>query len=227
MIRVLVADDQPLIRGGLAMLLDSAPDVTVVGEADHGAQAVDLARELRPDVVVMDVRMPVMDGVEATRQITSDSFTDDPDISVKVLILTMYHVDRAVRDALKAGASGFLLKDTAPAELLAATRAVAGGDAWLQPSVAKDLLAEFAVRMGPDASAPELAARLTPRETEVLVHIAHGLTNAEIAKTLHVNEVTVKTHVGRIFMKLDLRDRVHAVITAYEHGLVVPGWTRS
>jgi DNA-binding NarL/FixJ family response regulator len=226
-IRVLVADDQPLVRGGLAMLLDSAPDVEVAGEAENGVEAVELARELKPDVVVMDVRMPVMDGVEATRHITSDSFTEDPDVSVKVLILTMYHVDRAVRDALKAGASGFLLKDTAPAELLAATRAVAGGDAWLQPSVAKNLLAEFAVRLGPEAPAPELAARLTPRETEVLVQIAHGLTNAEIARTLHVSELTVKTHVGRIFMKLDLRDRVHAVITAYEHGLVVPGRTRT
>lgn len=222
MIRVIVADDQPLVRSGLAMLLDSAPDVEIVGEAGDGAQAVADAARLQPDLVIMDVRMPVMDGVEATRRITADSFTGDPDAPVKILILTTYHVDRTVHDALRAGASGFMLKDAAPAELLAATRAIAAGDAWLQPSVARDLLAEFAARPEPRAPARELLERLTPRESEVLILIAHGLTNTEIAVRLHVGDVTVKTHVGRIFMKLDLRDRVHAVITAYEHGLVVP-----
>jgi DNA-binding NarL/FixJ family response regulator len=221
-IRVIVADDQPLVRSGLAMLLDSAPDVEIVGEAGDGAQAVADAARLQPDLVIMDVRMPVMDGVEATRRITADSFTGDPDAPVKILILTTYHVDRTVHDALRAGASGFMLKDAAPAELLAATRAIAAGDAWLQPSVARDLLAEFAARPEPRAPARELLERLTPRESEVLILIAHGLTNTEIAVRLHVGDVTVKTHVGRIFMKLDLRDRVHAVITAYEHGLVVP-----
>jgi DNA-binding NarL/FixJ family response regulator len=221
-IRVIVADDQPLVRSGLAMLLDSAPDVEIVGEAGDGAQAVADAARLQPDLVIMDVRMPVMDGVEATRRITADSFTGDPDAPVKILILTTYHVDRTVHDALRAGASGFMLKDAAPAELLAATRAIAAGDAWLQPSVARDLLAEFAARPEPRAPARELLERLTPREREVLILIAHGLTNTEIAVRLHVGDVTVKTHVGRIFMKLDLRDRVHAVITAYEHGLVVP-----
>lgn len=222
MIRVLVADDQPLVRSGLAMLLDSATDIDIVGEAGDGAQAVADAERLQPDIVIMDVRMPVMDGVEATRRITADSFTRDPDAPVKILILTTYHVDRTVHDALRAGASGFLLKDAAPAELLAATRAIAAGNAWLQPSVARDLITEFAARPEPHAPAPELLDRLTPRESEVLVLIAHGLTNAEIAARLHIGDVTVKTHVGRIFMKLDLRDRVHAVITAYEHGLVVP-----
>jgi DNA-binding NarL/FixJ family response regulator len=221
-IRVIVADDQPLVRSGLAMLLDSAPDGEIVGEAGDGAQAVADAARLQPDLVIMDVRMPVMDGVEATRRITADSFTGDPDAPVKILILTTYHVDRTVHDALRAGASGFMLKDAAPAELLAATRAIAAGDAWLQPSVARDLLAEFAARPEPRAPARELLERLTPRESEVLILIAHGLTNTEIAVRLHVGDVTVKTHVGRIFMKLDLRDRVHAVITAYEHGLVVP-----
>jgi DNA-binding NarL/FixJ family response regulator len=223
MIRVIVADDQPLVRSGLAMLLDAEADVEIVGEAADGSQAVDQARRLQPDLVIMDVRMPVMDGVQATRRITADAFASDADQPVKVLILTTYHVDRTVHEALRAGASGFLLKDAAPADLIAATRAVAAGDAWLQPAVARDLLAEFAARPEQPSPAPEVMARLTPRETEVLVHIAHGLSNPEIARHLHVSEVTVKTHVGRIFMKLDLRDRVHAVITAYETGLVSPG----
>lgn len=222
MIRVLLADDQPLVRSGLAMLLDAEDDVDIVGEAADGAEAVEQARRLQPDVVIMDVRMPVMDGVEATRRITADTFAGNADRPVKVLILTTYHVDHTVYEALRAGASGFLLKDTAPADLLAATRAVALGDAWLQPAVARDLLAEFAARPEPRAPHPQMLARLTPRETEVLVHIAHGLTNAEIAHHLNVGEVTVKTHVGRIFMKLGLRDRVHAVITAYECGLITP-----
>jgi DNA-binding NarL/FixJ family response regulator len=222
MIRVIVADDQPLVRSGLAMLLDAEPDVEIVGEAGDGGEAVEQARLLQPDVVIMDVRMPVMDGVEATRRITADTFAGDADQPVKVLILTTYHVDRTVHEALRAGASGFLLKDSAPADLLAATRAVAAGDAWLQPAVARDLLAEFAARPEQRPEAPETIARLTPRETEVLVLVAHGLTNVEIAERLYVSEVTVKTHVGRIFMKLDLRDRVHAVITAYESGLVTP-----
>ncbi|MFC4945591.1 response regulator [Pseudonocardia sp. GCM10023141] len=222
MIRVIVADDQPLVRSGLAMLLDAADDVEIVGEAADGQEAVTGAQQLQPDIVVMDVRMPVMDGVEATRRITADGFSRNPDAPVKVLVLTTYHVDHTVHEALRAGASGFLLKDTAPADLLAATRAVAAGDAWLQPAVARDLLAEFAARPDPRAPDAGLLARLTPREREVLVLVAQGRTNVEIAESLFVGEVTVKTHVGRIFMKLELRDRVHAVITAYEHGIVVP-----
>jgi len=224
-IRVVVADDQVLVRSGFTMLLGGEPDIEVVGEASNGVEAVALVASERPDVVLMDVRMPVMDGVEATRRITADAFAGDVDRPVKILVLTTYHVDRTVHEALRAGASGFLLKDAAPADLIAATRAVAAGDAWLQPAVARDLLAEFAARPEQRSPAPELLAQLTPRETEVLVHIAHGLTNAEIAQRIHVSEVTVKTHVGRIFMKLDLRDRVHAVITAYESGLVTVGRT--
>ena len=223
MIRVVVADDQPLIRSGLAMLLDSADDIEIVSEAGDGAEAVAQAAQLQPDLVLMDVRMPVMDGVEATRRITADGFATDPDAPVKVLVLTTYHVDDTVVAALRAGAAGFMLKDAAPAELLAAVRAVAAGEAWLQPAVARGLLAEFAARPEPRAPERALLDRLTPREQEVLVLIAEGLTNGEIAARLVVGEVTVKTHVGRLLMKLELRDRVHAVIAAYECGLVVPG----
>jgi DNA-binding NarL/FixJ family response regulator len=222
-IRVVVADDQPLIRSGLAMLLDSADDIDIVAEAGDGAEAVAQAAQLQPDLVLMDVRMPVMDGVEATRRITADGFATDPDAPVKVLVLTTYHVDDTVVAALRAGAAGFMLKDAAPAELLAAVRAVAAGEAWLQPAVARGLLAEFAARPEPRAPERALLDRLTPREQEVLVLIAEGLTNGEIAARLVVGEVTVKTHVGRLLMKLELRDRVHAVIAAYEYGLVVPG----
>jgi DNA-binding NarL/FixJ family response regulator len=222
-IRVVVADDQPLIRSGLAMLLDSADDIDIVAEAGDGAEAVAQAAQLQPDLVLMDVRMPVMDGVEATCRITADGFATDPDAPVKVLVLTTYHVDDTVVAALRAGAAGFMLKDAAPAELLAAVRAVAAGEAWLQPAVARGLLAEFAARPEPRAPERALLDRLTPREQEVLVLIAEGLTNGEIAARLVVGEVTVKTHVGRLLMKLELRDRVHAVIAAYEYGLVVPG----
>jgi DNA-binding NarL/FixJ family response regulator len=221
-IRIVVADDQPLIRSGLAMLLDSADDIAIVGEAGDGAEAVALAARLQPDLVLMDVRMPVMDGVEATGRITADGFSD-PDAPVKVLVLTTYNVDATVVEALRAGASGFMLKDAAPADLLAAVRSVAAGEAWLQPAVARGLLAEFAARPEPRAPERTLLDRLTPREQEVLVLIAEGLTNGEIAARLVVGEVTVKTHVGRLLMKLELRDRVHAVIAAYEYGLVVPG----
>jgi DNA-binding NarL/FixJ family response regulator len=222
-IRIVVADDQPLIRSGLAMLLDSAADIEIVAEAGDGAEAVAQAAQLQPDLVLMDVRMPVMDGVEATRRITADGFATDPDAPVKVLVLTTYHVDDTVVAALRAGAAGFMLKDAAPAELLAAVRAVAAGEAWLQPAVARGLLAEFAARPEPRAPERALLDRLTPREQEVLVLIAEGLTNGEIAARLVVGEVTVKTHVGRLLMKLELRDRVHAVIAAYEYGLLVPG----
>jgi DNA-binding NarL/FixJ family response regulator len=222
-IRIVVADDQPLIRSGLAMLLDSADDIEIVAEAGDGAEAVERAAQLQPDLVLMDVRMPVMDGVEATRRITADGFATDPDAPVKVLVLTTYHVDDTVVAALRAGAAGFMLKDAAPAELLAAVRAVAAGEAWLQPAVARGLLAEFAARPEPRAPERALLDRLTPREQEVLVLIAEGLTNGEIAARLVVGEVTVKTHVGRLLMKLELRDRVHAVIAAYEYGLLVPG----
>jgi DNA-binding NarL/FixJ family response regulator len=222
-IRVLLADDQPLVRAGIAMLLEAEPDMEVVAGTDDGAEAVARARALQPDVVVMDVRMPGVDGVEATGRITADGFSADGDNPVKVLILTTYHVDEAVYAALRAGASGFLLKDAVPAELVAAVRAVAAGEAWLDPAVARNLLREFAARPDPNVPTPAELRRLSAREVEVLRLVAHGLSNAEIAERLVVGEATVKTHLGRVFIKLGLRDRAQAVVAAYQTGLVKPG----
>jgi DNA-binding NarL/FixJ family response regulator len=222
-VRVLVVDDQPLVRSGIAMLLDVEPDLEIVAEAGDGRQALELAGRLQPDVVLMDVRMPDVDGVAATRQITADGFSSSQDGPVKVLILTTYHVDDAVYAALRAGASGFLLKDAAPAELVSAVRAVAAGEAWLDPAVARGLLTEFAARPRAHLPDPTGLGQLTSREREVLGHVARGLSNAEIAKRLVVGEATVKTHFGRVLMKLGLRDRAQAVIAAYETGLVRPG----
>ncbi|MEV0445104.1 response regulator transcription factor [Streptomyces spectabilis] len=223
MIRVLLADDQPMVRSGLGMILECESDIEVVGEAGDGAEAVELARRLRPALVVMDVRMPRTNGVEATRQITADSFPAERDTLTRVLVLTTYNVSEAVYEALRAGASGFLLKDAAPGELVRAVRALADGDAWLDPAVTADLLAEFASRPERQLPAPEELAALTEREREVLCLIAHGLSNTEIAAHLVIGEATVKTHVGRILMKLALRDRAQAVATAYQCGLVLPG----
>ncbi|MBF9127700.1 response regulator transcription factor [Plantactinospora sp. S1510] len=219
--RVLLADDQPLVRSGIGMLLAAEPDIEVVGECGDGATAVALARELRPDVTLMDVRMPGTDGVAATRILTADE--PDPDKLVRVLILTTYHVDDTVREALRAGASGFVLKDALPAELALAVRAVARGDAWLAPAVARSLLTEFAARGEPRAPRAEELARLTERERQVLVQVAYGLSNAEIGARLYIGEATVKTHVGRVLLKLGLRDRAQAVVAAYRGGLVDPG----
>ncbi|MBO3103496.1 response regulator [Cellulomonas fengjieae] len=216
-IRVLLADDQPLVRAGIAMLLSAEPGLEVVAQAEDGERAVALTRSLHPDVVLMDVRMPRMDGVEATR-----ALVEDGDGVVRVLVLTTYHVDDAVYAALRAGASGFLLKDAAPESLIAAVRAVADGDAWLDPVVAKGLLAEFAARPDPLRRSPGDLARLTPREREVLVLVAHGLSNTEIASRLFIGEATVKTHLGRVMVKLGLRDRAQAVAIAYRSGLVSP-----
>jgi DNA-binding NarL/FixJ family response regulator len=222
MTRVLLCDDQPLVRAGFAMLLRAEPDIEVVGEVGDGASAVEEVRRLRPDVVLMDVRMPGMDGVEATRQILAGS--DEPDGGPpKVLILTTYHVSEAVYAALRAGASGFLLKDAAPDELVAAIRALADDESWLDPAVAHELIAEFAARPEPLTARPEEIERLTPREHEVLVLVAHGLSNTEIATRLVVGEATVKSHVSRIILKLGLRDRVQAAVVAYQSGLVRPG----
>jgi DNA-binding NarL/FixJ family response regulator len=218
-IRVLVVDDQALVRTGFSMILGAEPDIEVVGEASDGAQAVEAGRTLRPDVILMDIRMPVMDGVEATRLIAGPDVADPQ----RVLILTTFDLDEYVFDALRAGASGFLLKDTPPEELAAAVRIVAAGDALLAPSITRKLVAEFAGRPEPEPAATVDLEHLTEREREVLVLMARGLSNSEIAAELIVGETTVKTHVGRILMKLHLRDRVQAVVLAYETGLVRPG----
>ncbi|NUP49672.1 MAG: response regulator transcription factor [Catenulispora sp.] len=218
MIRVVVADDQALVRGSFRLLVDSAPDLAAVGEAGSGAEAVALARAEVPDVVLMDVRMPGMDGIEATGRIIADPAS----AGVKVLILTTFDVDEYVFAALRAGASGFLLKDTPPAELLAAVRVVAAGEALLAPSATRRLIEEFTRRPDPlvVAAAAELEG-ITDREREVLTLIGQGLSNAEIALGLHVSSSTVKTHIGRLLTKLRARDRAQLVIAAYDNGLVV------
>jgi DNA-binding NarL/FixJ family response regulator len=221
MIRVLVADDQPLVRTGLRMLLEAQPDIEVVGEAGDGTSAVQLTQTLRPDVVLMDVRMPNTDGIGATRELIKEG--SDPDRLAKVIILTTYHVDEAVYASLRAGASGFLLKDAAPEELVNAIRAVAGGEAWLDPPVARRLLTDFAARPESRLPAPSALKQLTAREREVLGLIALGLTNDDVARHLVLGMTTVKTHVTRILMKLGVHDRAQAVAAAYQLGLVRPG----
>jgi DNA-binding NarL/FixJ family response regulator len=218
-IRVVVADDQALVRAGFRLLVDSAPDLEVVGEAVEGAEAVALARRERPDVVLMDIRMPTMDGLEATRQITADQLLAE----VRVLMLTTFDLDEYVYQALRAGASGFLLKDTPPGDLLAAIRVVAAGDALLAPGITRRLIAEFARRPEPSAVTPAEVATLTHREREVLGLVAHGLSNSEIAQRLVVSPATSKTYVSRLLAKLGARDRAQLVAIAYETGLVTPG----
>ncbi|MEN3611088.1 response regulator transcription factor [Plantactinospora sp. ZYX-F-223] len=220
MIRVLIADDQAMVRQGFGALLAAQPDLLVVGDAANGAEAVTAARRLDPDVVLMDVRMPVLDGLAATRQLLGDRPEAD---RPRVLILTTFDLDDYVYEALRAGASGFLLKDAPAADLVHAVRVVAAGDALLAPAVTRRLIAEFAARPGRDRPRPVSLAGLTPRETEVLRLIARGRSNGEIAAELVVAEQTVKTHVGRILSKLDLRDRAQAVVVAYESGLVTAG----
>jgi len=215
-IRVLIADDQALVRGGFRMILDAEDDLDVLGEAEDGAQAVALTRELRPDVVLMDVRMPVLDGIAATERIVGES------ASARVLVLTTFDQDEIVYRAMKAGASGFLLKSVPPARLADAVRTVAGGDALLAPTVTRRLVEQFVRRPPPGQAAPSELSDLTEREQEVLRLIARGRSNKEIAADLFVGEATVKTHVNRVFSKLGLRDRVHAVVIAYETGLVQP-----
>lgn len=216
-IRVLLVDDQPLLRTGFRMILSAEPNLSIVGEAGDGAAAIETARKLKPDVVLMDIRMPGMDGIQATRALAGPG-VEDP---IKVLILTTFGLDEYVVEALRAGASGFLLKDSPPEDLVEAIRIVARGEALLAPSVTRRLLDRVATRLPPatDAAIPALA-ELTDREMEVLKLVARGLSNAEIAEKLVVSETTVKTHVSRVLAKLDLRDRVQAVILAYETGLV-------
>jgi DNA-binding NarL/FixJ family response regulator len=218
MIKILIADDQAMVRQGFGALLAAQHDLLVVGDAADGAAAVAAARELRPDVVLMDVRMPVLNGLEATRQLL-DGRPDAP----KVLILTTFDLDDYVYAALRAGASGFLLKDAPAADLVQAVRVVAAGEGLLAPSVTRRLIAEFASRPAANRPSPTALNALTPRETDVLRLIARGRSNQEIAADLVVAEQTVKTHIGRILAKLGLRDRAQAVVLAYETGLVVPG----
>jgi len=226
-LRVVVADDQALVRGSFRLLVDTAPDLEVIGEAATGAEAIEIATSGQPDVLLMDIRMPVMDGIQATRQITGSAQTAD----VRILILTTFDLDEYVYAALRAGASGFLLKDVRPAELVTAIRTVAAGDAVISPRVTRRLLEEYTRVLPLSASQmqqryPHLSA-LTEREREVLIAVARGLSNAEIAATLHVSEATVKSHVGRILAKLGLRDRVQVVVLAYEAGLIQPGSAES
>ncbi len=218
-VRIVVADDHEVVRSGFASLLDSQPDFTVVGTASDGYQAVRLSRERQPHVVLMDIRMPGMDGLEAARQLASLG-PDGP----RVLVLTTFDLDEYVYDALRAGASGFLLKDVTAERLFDAVRVIAAGDALLAPAVTRRLISEFAHRpsLGPRSMAA--LQELTPRETQVLQLVAEGLSNTEIADRLVVTEETVKTHVSRILTKLGLRDRTQAVVTAYETGLVIPGF---
>jgi DNA-binding NarL/FixJ family response regulator len=219
-IRVVVADDHEVVRNGFAGLLDTQPDIAIVGTAADGAEAVRVSREQSPDVVLMDIRMPGMDGIEATRQLTgaASPASDRP----RVLILTTFDLDEYVYDAIRAGASGFLLKDVTAERLFDAVRVVAAGDALLAPNVTRRLIAEFATMHRPDTPPASALAALTPRETQVLRLVAEGLSNPEIAARLTVTEETVKTHVSRVLSKLGLRDRTQAVVAAYETGLVVP-----
>jgi len=219
-IRVLVADDQELVRTGFRLILETEDDITVVGQAADGVEAVDLARRHRPDVVLMDVRMPTLDGIEATARLVGPDAS--PPAPVRVLMLTTFDMDDYVYAALRNGASGFLLKDTPPEDLVRAIRVVAAGDALLAPSVTRRLIQDVS-RTRAQPVVPPGVATLTDREREVLGLVARGLSNAEIAEALVLGETTVKTHVGRVLMKLGLRDRVQAVVLAYESGLVTPG----
>ncbi len=216
-IRVLICDDQALVRAGFRAILEAQPDIEVAGEAENGAEAVALAERRAPDVILMDIRMPVLDGVEATRRLVADGSP------ARILVLTTFDLDEYVHAAIRAGASGFLLKDVTPAKLLEAIRIVAAGDALLAPSVTRRLLERFATTLPQRDHSSEALAALTTRETEVLRLLAGGLSNAEIAASLVVSEATVKTHVSSLLRKLGLRDRVQAVILAYETGLVTLG----
>lgn len=217
--RIVIADDQALVRVGFRMILEAEPDLEVVGEARDGREALALVREVQPDIVLMDVRMPELDGIEATRRILADEGS-----ATRIIMLTTFDMDEYIYEALRVGASGFLLKDVPPEQLIAGIRAVGSGDALLAPAITRRVIQEF-VRRPPESlrTPPRQLDDLTPREMEVLKLLARGLSNAEIADQLFVSETTVKTHVTRVLMKLALRDRVKAVVFAYEHGIVEPG----
>jgi DNA-binding NarL/FixJ family response regulator len=218
-IRVLLADDQTLVRAGFRVLLERGDDIEVIGEVSNGAEAVDAARSARPDVVLMDIRMPVLDGLEATRRIVADELL----AGVHVVVLTTFELDEYVFEALRAGASGFLLKDIEPDDLRQAVRVVAAGDALLSPSITRRLITEFASRPARPASDPQRLAALTDREREVLALVGGGLSNEEIGRRLFMSPATAKTHVSRAMAKLGARDRAQLVVAAYEGGLVTPG----
>lgn len=222
MIQVVVVDDQPLVRAGIVMLVNAEEDITVVAEATNGKDALTQIRAHRPDVVLMDVRMPGTDGVAATRAVVEEGLTAQNGQPIGVIILTTYHIDEAVYAALRAGASGFLLKDAAPAEIVNAIRSVVAGEAWLDPAVARRLIDEFAARPEPHTPTPAEMAQLTPREREVLSLMARGLSNADVALELFISEATVKTHLARVMMKLGVREKAQAVAAAYQTGLVQP-----
>jgi DNA-binding NarL/FixJ family response regulator len=221
MISVVTADDQALVRGGLKMILETQPDITVVAEAADGAQAVDVVLQLRPDVVLMDIRMPRLDGIEATRRLAASAAA-----ATRILILTTFDLDHYVYRALQAGASGFMLKDCPPSELVRAVRVVAAGDVLVSPTITAKLIATYVQRNPASAQPPEVLQSLSPREVEVLHLVVDGKSNAEIATALFLTENTVKTHMTRILAKLQVRDRVQAVVLAYESGFVQPGHPR-
>jgi DNA-binding NarL/FixJ family response regulator len=217
-VRVVIADDQALVRSGFSVIVASAPDMKVVAEVGDGAAAVDAVRDAAPDVVLMDIRMPTMDGLEATRRITSDPHT----AASRVVILTTFDLDEYVYEALRAGASGFLLKDTLPDDLLTAIRVVAAGDALIAPAITRRLIEEFAHRPGPSEASRKPVSGLTEREVEVLGMVAKGFSNAELARELYMSPATAKTHVSRLLTKLQARDRAQLVMIAYETGIAVP-----
>ena len=220
-VRVVIADDQALVRAGFKMILEAEPEIEVVGEAEDGVEAVELIKRLKPDVALMDIRMPRLNGLEATRQITNGA----GDVPTRVLVLTTFDLNEYVYEALRAGASGFLLKDVPSEQLVAGIHVVARGEALLAPSITRRLIEEFAKNQPVERATPKEVEELTAREMEVFKLIARGMSNAEVAAELIVSETTVKTHVARILMKLHLRDRVQAVVYAYESGLIQPGAT--
>ncbi|MGH3851686.1 MAG: response regulator [Pseudonocardiaceae bacterium] len=224
---IVIADDHELARAGLRAMLDAEPDIIVVGEAGNGAEALELARRLTPDVVLMDVRMPGTDGIEATRAVADEGLTARDGQPIKVIILTTYHVDEAVYAALRAGASGFLLKDAAPAEIATAIRAVAAGEGWLGAAVTRRLIDDFAAQPAQNTPTPAEMNQLTRREREVLTLLARGLSNSDVAAKLFISEATVKTHLARVMAKLNVREKSQAVAAAYQTGLVQPPTPRS